>query len=144
MNDDGRPDLLIIPYERDITDPSQNAVTVFLGDGMGAFRPMPGSPLPLGGCHGADSVTAGDLLGDGRHDHDIVVACAESRNLMIFERDGDGRFTPSSQPSGGGWVPWLSLIWGTIGATTIGVNSSRQTMRTGRSRSSLPIEYSAA
>jgi hypothetical protein len=101
VNGDGRFDLLIIPYERDIRDASQNAVTVLLGDGKGAFKPMQGSPLPLRGCHGPDSLTAGDLQGDGRHD--IVVACAESRNLMIFERDSNGRFISSSQPSKGGW-----------------------------------------
>jgi hypothetical protein len=101
VNRDGKFDLLIIPYERDIPDASQNAVTVLLGDGKGAFKPMPGSPLPLRGCHGPDGVTAGDLRGNGRHD--IVVACAESRNLMIFEPDGDGRFISSSQPFKGGW-----------------------------------------
>jgi FG-GAP-like repeat len=101
VNGDGRPDLLIIPYERDIPKSSQNAVTVLLGDGKGAFKPMAGSPLPLRGCHGPNSVTTGDLLGDGRHD--IVVACAESRNLTIFERDSGGRFTSSSQPFKGGW-----------------------------------------
>jgi hypothetical protein len=100
VNGDGKFDLLIIPYERDIPDASQNAVTVLLGDGKGAFQPMHGSPLSLRGCHGPDGVTAGDLPG-GRHD--IVVACAESRNLTIFERDGDGRFTSSSQPFKGGW-----------------------------------------
>jgi hypothetical protein len=99
LDGDGKPDLLIIPYERDIAEPSQNAVTVLQGDGNGGFRPMPGSPLPLGGCHGADSVTAGNLLGDGRHD--IVVACAESRKLTIFARDG--RITSSSQPFKGDW-----------------------------------------
>jgi FG-GAP-like repeat len=101
VNGDGRPDLLIIPYERDIHDPSQNAVTVLLGDGNGAFRPMAGSPLRLGGCHGADSVTAGDLLGDGRRD--IVVACAESKNLTIFARDSDGQFLPFTRAFKGGW-----------------------------------------
>jgi hypothetical protein len=101
VNGDGKPDLLIIPYERDIRDASQNAVTVLLGDGKGAFQPMPGSPLPLRECHGPNSLSAGDLRGNGRHD--IVVACAESKNLTIFERDGDGRFTSSSQPVNGGW-----------------------------------------
>jgi len=101
VNGDGKPDLLVIPYERDIRDPSQNAVTVLLGDGNGAFKPMPASPLPLRECRGPNSLTAGDLRGNRRHD--IVVACAESRNLTIFERDGAGRFTSSSQPFKGGW-----------------------------------------
>lgn len=101
VNGDGKPDLLIIPYERDIRDASQNAVTVLLGDGHGGFTPMQGSPLPLRGCHGPDSVTAGDLEGDGRHD--IVVACAQSRNLVIFEHGSDGHFTPFVEPSKGGW-----------------------------------------
>jgi hypothetical protein len=101
VNGDGKADLLIIPYERDIPDASQNAVIVLLGDGKGSFRPMQGSPLPLNGCHGSDSLTTGDLQGNGRHD--TVVACAQSRNLMIFERGSDGRFTSSSQPSKGGW-----------------------------------------
>jgi hypothetical protein len=101
LDGDGNPDLLIIPYERDIAEPSQNAVTVLLGDGKGSFKPMPGSPLPLGGCHGADSVTTGDLLGEGRHD--IAVACAESRNLTIFARDSDGHFHSFAQAFKGGW-----------------------------------------
>ncbi len=49
VNGDGKFDLLIIPYERDIPDAAQNAVTVLLGDGKGVFRPMPGSSLPLRG-----------------------------------------------------------------------------------------------
>ena len=101
VNGDGKPDLLIIPYERDIKDASQNAVTVLLGDGHGGFAPMQGSPLPLPGCHGPDSVTAGDLGGDGRHD--IVVACAQSRKLVIFEHGSDGHLTPFVEPSKGGW-----------------------------------------
>jgi len=101
VNGDGTPDLLIVPYERDIHDASQDAVTVLLGDGKGGFVPMRGSPLLLHGCHGPDSVTGGDLRGNGSHD--IIVACAESKNLMIFEPGRDGRFISSSQPFKGGW-----------------------------------------
>jgi hypothetical protein len=101
VDGDGRADMLIIPYERDLAEPSQNVVTILLGDGNGGFTPMQGSPLPLEGCHGPNSVTAGDLYRDGRHD--VVVSCAQSRNLLIFARDGKGRFTALSWPIKGGW-----------------------------------------
>jgi hypothetical protein len=101
VDGDGNADLVIIPYQRDIAGVFEDAVTVLLGDGKGAFRPMPGSPLPLGNCRGANSVAAGDLRGNGKHA--IVVACAESRNLMLFERGADGRFASTSIPAKGGW-----------------------------------------
>jgi hypothetical protein len=101
VDGDGNADLLVIPYERDIAGSSQNALTILRGDGIGGFEPMAGSPLPLEGCHGPNSVAAGDLYGNGRQD--IVVSCAESRNLLIFARDGDGHFAASSQPAKGGW-----------------------------------------
>jgi len=101
VDGDGNADLIVIPYQRDIAGVSEDAVTVLLGDGKGAFEPMPGSPLPLGSCRGANSVSAADLRGDGKHA--IVVACAESRNLMLFERGANGRFAATSIPSKGGW-----------------------------------------
>lgn len=101
VDGDGTADLLVIPYERDLADLSQNAVTILRGDGEGGFKPMTGSPLPLHGCHGPNSVTAGDLQGHGRHA--IVVACAESRNLLIFSRDSTGQFEALSQSAKGGW-----------------------------------------
>jgi hypothetical protein len=101
IDGDGNADLVVIPYERDIANERENAVTVLLGDGKGAFRPMAGSPLPLGDCHGENSVTAGDLRGNGKHA--IVVACAESKKLKLFERGADGRFAASTIPFKGGW-----------------------------------------
>ena len=101
FDNDGNADLVIIPYQRDITRPFDNAVTVLLGDGHGAFHPMPGTPLPLGDCRGPNSVAAGDLSGHGTHA--IAVACAESKTLLLYERDASGKFTASSVPIPGGW-----------------------------------------
>jgi hypothetical protein len=97
---DGNPDLIVIPYQRDIANSSENIVTVLLGNGHGAFTPMPGTPLSLEGCRGPDSVTAGFLM-PGKHV--IAVACAESRNLMLFERDSSGHYNASRISSKGGW-----------------------------------------
>ena len=100
LDGDGNADLAVIPYQRDIASPSQNAVTVLMGDGHGAFHPMGGSPLPLADCRGPNSVTAGELR---RGEETIVVSCAESRNLMLFTRGADGRFNSSSIMAKGGW-----------------------------------------
>jgi hypothetical protein len=100
VNADGNADLVVIPYERDLGDQSQNAVTVLLGDGRGSFKPMAGSPFALGNCHGANSVTAGELE---RGRHVIVVACAQSRNLMLFELATGGHYNAESIPIKGGW-----------------------------------------
>ncbi len=97
VDGDGNSDLVIVPYQRDLPNEAQNAVTVLRGDGKGSFTPMRGSPMPLGTCRGPNSVTAGDLTGGGHHS--IVVACAESRSLKIFQRDASGQFVASSVAS---------------------------------------------
>ncbi len=101
VNGDGLPDIITIPYERDLPNESQNAVTVLLGDGQGAFHEMSGSPLPLKSCRGPNSVTAGKLTGQGSSA--IVVSCAESHNLAIFAQTSSGQFVLTSVPSHGGW-----------------------------------------
>lgn len=101
LNGDGHADLIVIPYQRDIAKPAENAVTVLMGDGHGGFKPMAGSPLPLGDCRGPNSVAAGNL-GNASF-HAIVVACAESRTLRIYQRRDDGSFTSRNMPIAGGW-----------------------------------------
>jgi hypothetical protein len=101
LDGDGNPDLIVIPYQRDIAGPAENAVTVLRGDGRGGFHPMPGSPLSLDGCSGPNSVAAGGLSGNGRHA--IAVSCAESKTLRLYQRGADGAFTSFSIPIPGGW-----------------------------------------
>jgi hypothetical protein len=101
LNGDGNADLIVIPYQRDISSPDENVVTILLGDGHGGFRPRPGTPLSLGNCRGANSVTTGDITGDGTQT--IVVVCAESRTMCIYHRAADGNFTATTQPIAGGW-----------------------------------------
>jgi hypothetical protein len=100
INGDGNTDLAVIPYQRDLATEAQNAVTVLLGDGRGAFHPMPGSPLSLSGCRGPNSVAAGELR---RGEPMIAVSCAQSRNLELFMRGADGRYTSISVAAKGGW-----------------------------------------
>ncbi len=101
LNGDGNPDLIVIPYQRDVSGLAENGITILLGDGHGGFRPMYGSPLPLGDCRGANSVAAGDLSGDGAAT--IVVNCAESRTLLIYQRDKAGALTAQTLTVAGGW-----------------------------------------
>jgi hypothetical protein len=101
VDGDGNPDLVIAPYQHDIAKPSENALSILLGNGHGGFHPMPGSPFSLGDCRGPNSVSAGDLGGDGAQS--IVVACAESRTMLIYRRGKAGTYLASSRPIPGGW-----------------------------------------
>lgn len=101
VNRDGNPDVLVIPYHRDLSDLKQLGVTVLLGDGKGGFSIMRGSPLSLAGCDGPDRIAAGDLTGDGRRD--IVVSCALNNKVFLFLAAKDGSFATSSHSVPTGW-----------------------------------------
>ncbi|HEV2423574.1 MAG TPA: VCBS repeat-containing protein [Terriglobia bacterium] len=101
VNRDGNPDVLAIPYHRDLSDLKLLGVTVLLGDGKGGFRIMRGSPLPLAGCAGPDRIAAGDLTGRGRRD--IVVSCALNNKLLFFLAQKAESFTASSHNVPTGW-----------------------------------------
>jgi len=100
LDGDGKADLVIIPYERDLPNPRLNVVTILLGDGQGGFTASP-SALSLEGCHEPCSIATGDIAGDGHRD--IAVACAESKNVAIFMNRGGGKFDRFIIPSAGGW-----------------------------------------
>jgi FG-GAP-like repeat len=87
---DGKADLAVIPYERDLADPGRSAVTILSGDGRGGFSPLASPSLSLVGCRGPCSIATGDVDGDGRRD--IAAACAESKNVAIFLNRGKSRY----------------------------------------------------
>lgn len=104
FNRDGYLDLAVIPYDRDLTDPRQLAVTILLGDGRGVFAARSGmhsDPLSLDGCRGPNRIAAGDVNGDGYPD--IVVSCAQNNRLMVFWGSKDGAFTRSTEDVQTGW-----------------------------------------
>jgi hypothetical protein len=101
MNHDGNADLIVLPYERDVTDPKQVGVTVLLGDGKGEFAKMSGSPFSLAGCSGPDRVATGDFNGDGFRD--IAVSCAQNNKLMLYMGSREGTFQISTQEVKTGW-----------------------------------------
>ena len=100
VNGDGHPDLVVVPYERDVRDPARVGVTVLLGDGSGRLIPMAGSPLALKGCGGPNAVAIGDLQGTGHRD--IAIACATSATVVTFYAGPRGTFTPGVVPNGAG------------------------------------------
>lgn len=101
VNGDGNPDVVVIPYERDLADPTQLGVTVLIGDGKGGFSMMRGSPFSLAGCAGPARVAAGDVNGDGITD--LVVTCAQNDRLMVFLGEQGGAFRTFSRAVPTGW-----------------------------------------
>ena len=89
VNDDGVPDIVVVPYGPQVRDSEKIAATVLLGDGKGGFHPMAGSPFPLPGCASPRSVAIGSLRGNGARD--FAVTCMNSPKVLLFEsRKGAG------------------------------------------------------
>ncbi len=89
VNRDGKPDLVIIPYDRDAKSRGGAAnVTVLIGDGKGQFRPLAGSPFSLSSCAQPTQVAAADLSGGPLMD--IAVTCVNSAQLALLTSSRDG------------------------------------------------------
>jgi len=101
VNGDGIPDVAVIPYDRDLTDPAQLGVAILLGDGHAGFTRSRGSPFSLDGCAGPDRLAIGDVTGDGFAD--VVVSCAQNARLMVFEGSRAGTFKRATMPMKTGW-----------------------------------------
>lgn len=101
VNSDGNPDVVIIPYERDLRDPKHLGVRVLLGNGKGGLATMPGSPFSLAGCRGPNRIAIGDLR--GKRLHDMVVSCAQNDRLFFFMGTKNGTFDIFSRKMPTGW-----------------------------------------
>jgi hypothetical protein len=88
--------LAVIPYDRDIRDPKQLAVTVLENNGKGAFHLA--RTLPLEGCRGPDRIES--MNGT------IAVTCASNNKLFVFE---GGNTTVLDVPTG-----WSGLAVGDL------------------------------
>jgi hypothetical protein len=82
INNDGNPDLVLIPYGPQVHDPRKVTATVLLGDGRGSFHPMPGSPFALSGCANPRRVAVGSVYGNKLHD--FAVTCTNSSTILLF------------------------------------------------------------
>jgi hypothetical protein len=98
VNRDGKPDLAVIPYDRDAKTRGGAAnVTVLIGDGSGKFIPLAGSPFSLEACAQPTSVAAADLTGGPLLD--IAVTCINSSQLALLTADARGyRLSMRSMP----------------------------------------------
>jgi hypothetical protein len=89
VNRDGKPDLIVIPYDRDAKTRGGGAnVTVLIGDGSGRFTPLAGSPFSLSTCAQPTAVVAADLTGGPLLD--IAVTCVNSSELAFLTPDAHG------------------------------------------------------
>jgi hypothetical protein len=82
VNEDSTLDLVIANNE-------SSDVTVYLGDGKGAFKQAPGSPFPAG--QECSDVAAGDLNGDGTPD--LAIANHGIKTVTVLLGNGKGQFS---------------------------------------------------
>lgn len=94
LDNNGVPDLIVLPYAPQVRDPRKVAATVLLGDGKGGFHPMPRSPFPLPGCSSPRRVAAGNVTGS--RTKNFVVTCANSDSILLFSPDRTAGYHPNA------------------------------------------------
>ncbi len=94
FNGDGKLDLAV-------TSAVSGSLTIFLGNGDGAFTLAPGSPIFAG--FGAFYPAMGDFNGDGKLD--LAVSNPETSTVTILVGNGDGTFTLSTSSFSTGNTP---------------------------------------
>ena len=102
VNGDGIPDLAIAHYSGQLTQPSDDAITVLLGTDDGKFKAAPGSPFKPGSA--PTSVAIGDINGDGIMDVAVGNYGSNSVTVLFGGRRGltaapGSPFAVGEQPS---------------------------------------------
>jgi hypothetical protein len=97
LNGDGRPDLVFANHDA-------KYLTVLLGDGHGAFRPAPGSPVTVLSRPHTHGVSVGEFNGDGKPDL-VTDSWGENKVTVVFG-DGRGGFSSPGVQFGVGKRPY--------------------------------------
>jgi hypothetical protein len=87
LDGDGKPDLAVVNYSGQMSDPSGDALTFLLGDGKGGFRLGP----RIDACRSSGEVAIGDVDGDGIAD--AVTVNAGTRDVTVAY-GGKGGLSP--------------------------------------------------
>ena len=102
---DGKPDLAFANHDT-------HYVTVLIGDGRGAFRPAPGSPVTVQSRPHPHGIAAADFDGDGHVDF-AVESWANDQVEVVFGAGG-GRFRTPGRLFGVGKMPYQKLRAGDV------------------------------
>ena len=115
LNDDGKPDVIVVNREEYETGGGQGWVTVLLGNGDGTFQtPQTGVGYASGGL-GGESLAVADVSGDGKPDVIVGNQCTAFNNssscaeplvgvIGVLLGNGDGTFQTAAPYSLGGYV----------------------------------------
>jgi hypothetical protein len=102
---DGKPDLAFANHDTQY-------VTVLIGDGRGAFRPAPASPVAVQSRPHPHGIAAADFDGDGHVDF-AVESWANNQVEVVFGTGG-GRFRTPGRLFGVGKMPYQKLRAGDV------------------------------
>jgi hypothetical protein len=96
VNADGKPDLAIVNSPSSTSDRSgQDGLTIMIGDGLGVFARMAGSPFVTGKFPNMAAI--GDVNGDGVAD--VAVSNPEGDKITVFTMSRNGKVASRAERS---------------------------------------------
>lgn len=105
VNGDGKPDLAIVNSPNSAARSGKDGLTILLGDGMGGFKMMTGSPFATG--KSPNRVAIGDVNGAGIGD--IAVSSPDGNNITLFLMSHKSSVASSSTIAVGGKPKGLAI-----------------------------------